>query len=177
MSNNRSLAKNIKLVVLDVDGVMTDGSINISDNGELFKKFYVRDGLGIKLLQDAGIAVAICTGRNSNIVAARAKELSIDWVLQGQLDKRHGLNRICTMAYCKPEQVAYMGDDYPDLCLFPLVGMACAPADAIKAVREKADWVSTQPGGRGAIRELAEFILKAQKKLDYSVKKRFGIEL
>lgn len=175
--NNKSSAKNIKLVVLDVDGVLTDGTINISEQGELFKKFYVRDGLGIKLLQDAGIAVAICTGRTSGIVTQRAKELSIDWVLQGQLDKRQGFSHICAMAYCKPEQVAYMGDDYPDLCLFPMVGLSCAPADAIKVVREKADWVSTQPAGHGAVRELAEFILKAQKKLDYSVKKRFGIEI
>ncbi len=175
--SNKSVAKNIKLVILDVDGVMTDGSINIYDHGELFKKFFVRDGLGIKLLQDAGIAVALCTGRTSKIVNERAKELSIDWVMQGQKDKRQGFNHICALACCQPEQVAYMGDDYPDLCLFPLVGLACAPADAIKLVREKADWVSSQPGGHGAIRELAEFILKAQKKLDISVKKRFGIEL
>ena len=146
----QEIAKQIKLVILDVDGVLSDGCINISGDGEMYKSFYVRDGLGIKFLQDAGIQVAICTGRTSDIVSERAK---------GEKDKRVGFTNICIKADVEPQNVAYMGDDIPDLCLFPLVGLACAPSDAAPIALSKAAWVSKFPGGRGAVRELAESAL------------------
>ncbi len=171
------IAQTIKLVVLDVDGVLSDGTINIGNQGECFKSFYVRDGLGIKLLQDMGIEVAICTGRTSLIVAERAKELGITRVMQGEKDKRVGFAKICEEVGVEPECVAYMGDDLPDLCLFPLVGLAAAPADAQPVVLQKAAWISKASGGRGAVRELAEFILKAQGKFEIAVKKRFDTDI
>lgn len=108
-----AIAKKIKLVCLDVDGVLTDGSIIISGQGELFKQFYVRDGLGIKFLQDCGIQVAICTGRQSDIVIERAKELGITLLMQGQKDKREGLAEICRQAGVSPEETAYMATTFP----------------------------------------------------------------
>ena len=172
-----AIAKKIKLVCLDVDGVLTDGSIIISGQGELFKQFYVRDGLGIKFLQDCGIQVAICTGRQSDIVIERAKELGITLLMQGQKDKREGLAEICRQAGVSPEETAYMGDDIPDLCLFPLVALSCAPSDASVVALKKACWVSRFPGGHGAVRELAEFILKSQRRFEEAVMKRFNTEL
>ncbi len=171
------IAKRIKLVCLDVDGVLTDGSIIVSGEGELFKRFYVRDGLGIKFLQDAGIQVAICTGRSSQIVETRAAELGINLIMQGQTDKRDGLKTICEKAGVRPEETAYMGDDIPDLCLFSLVALSAAPSDAIPLILEKADWTANARGGNGAVRELAEFILKAQNKFSSVVMKRFKTEL
>ncbi len=175
--NTDSILKDIKLVVLDVDGVLTDGSIYTSGNGELFKGFYVRDGLGIKFLQDAGIQVAICTGRTSAIVRERTAELGITLVMQGEKDKREGFARICETAGVNPKNVAYMGDDIPDLCLFPLVGLSCAPKDAQPIVLEKVKWVSKFNGGRGAVRELAELILQKQGKFEQVVQKRFKTEI
>ena len=163
-----AIAKKIKLVCLDVDGVLTDGSIIISGQGELFKQFYVRDGLGIKFLQDCGIQVAICTGRQSDIVIERAKELGITLLMQGQKDKREGLAEICRQAGVSPEETAYMGDDIPD---------SCAPSDASVVALKKACWVSRFPGGHGAVRELAEFILKSQGRFEEAVMKRFNTEL
>ena len=150
-----AIAKKIKLVCLDVDGVLTDGSIIISGQGELFKQFYVRDGLGIKFLQDCGIQVAICTGRQSDIVIERAKELGITLLMQGQKDKREGLAEICRKAGA----------------------LSCAPSDASVVALKKARWVSRFPGGHGAVRELAEFILKSQGRFEEAVMKRFNTEL
>ncbi len=174
---NETALKKIRLVVLDIDGVMTDGSIFINNEGEAFKRFNVKDGLGIKFLQDAGIQVAICTGRCSKIVQERAKELGITLVMQGEKDKREGFARICEQAGCTPEEAAYMGDDYPDLCLFPLVGFSAAPKDASALVLKKVDWVSAHEGGRGAVRELAELILQSQGMLEKVVFARFKTEL
>lgn len=173
----KELINKIRLVILDVDGVLTDGSINISGTGEMYKTFFVRDGLGIKFLQDAGIQVAICTGRISKIVEERAKELGITLVMQGEKDKREGFSRICMLAGVTADQVAYMGDDIPDLCLFPLVGFACAPRNASSIVLDKVHWVSSFDGGRGAVREMAELILTTQNKFKDAVKKRFNYEI
>lgn len=169
--------RNIRLVCLDVDGVLTDGTIVISADGELFKPFFVRDGLGIKLLQDCGIQVAICTGRSSDIVKERARELGISLVMQGQKDKREGLKEICAKAGVTPAQTAYMGDDVPDLCLFPLVGFSAAPKDASALISGAIMWQSSFEGGKGAVRELAEVILTAQGRLKEAVFKRFQTEM
>ena len=121
--------------------------------------------------------MAICTRRTSDIVEERASELGIKLVMQGEKDKRVGFTNICIQANVEPQNVAYMGDDIPDLCLFPLVGLACAPCDAAPIALSKATWVSKYPGGRGAVRELAEFILNSQDKFASVVQKRFGIEI
>ena len=157
-----AIAKKIKLVCLDVDGVLTDGSIIISGQGELFKQFYVRDGLGIKFLQDCGIQVAICTGRQSDIVIERAKELGITLLMQGQKDKREGLAEICRKAGVSPEETAYMGDDIPDLECMRAVGIPVAPADAASEILEAARYVSEYPGGRGCVRDIVEQVLRAR---------------
>lgn len=172
-SEVKQAAKAIKLVVLDVDGVLTDGSIIIGNDGELYKRFNVKDGLGVKLLQEVGIEVAICTGRTSKIVEVRAQELGISLALQGERNKKQALAKICIELGLKAEDVAYMGDDLPDISLFPEVGLSAAPKDAYSLVKKKADWVSKFKGGQGAVREFAEFILHQQSKFKEAVAKRF----
>lgn len=159
-------AAKIRLLVLDVDGVLTDGRIMISGEGELFKSFSVRDGLGIKLLQKAGIEVAILTGRTSSIVARRAEELGMRRVEQGKLDKLPTLRKMLEDMQLEPEALAYMGDDLPDLPCLRIAGLAATPADGNPDLRPFVDFVSAKPGGAGAVRELAERILKAQGKWD-----------
>ncbi|MBM6702984.1 HAD-IIIA family hydrolase [Sutterella massiliensis] len=156
----------IRLVVLDVDGVLSDGSIVISQTGELFKSFNVRDGLGIKLLQRAGIEVAILTGRTSEIVARRAAELGIRQVEQGKLEKRPTLLRMLEALDIRPDELAYMGDDLPDLPCLRVAGFAATPKNGSDALTPYVHWRSSFDGGRGAVRELAERILKAQGKWD-----------
>ena len=159
-----AIAKKIKLVCLDVDGVLTDGSIIISGQGELFKQFYVRDGLGIKFLQDCGIQVAICTGRQSDIVIERAKELGITLLMQGQKDKREGLAEICRQAGVSPEETAYMGDDIPDYEVMQIAGLPACPADAAPEIKQIARYISPFGGGQGCGRDIIEQILRAQGK-------------
>ena len=159
-----AIAKKIKLVCLDVDGVLTDGSIIISGQGELFKQFYVRDGLGIKFLQDCGIQVAICTGRQSDIVIERAKELGITLLMQGQKDKREGLAEICRKAGVSPEETAYMGDDIPDYEVMQIAGLPACPADAAPEIKQIARYISPFGGGQGCGRDIIEQILRTQGK-------------
>lgn len=155
-------AKKIRMLVLDVDGVLTDGSINISNQGECFKKFNVKDGLGIKLLQKAGISIGIITGRTSHIVRARAQELGITVLYQGQRNKIPAWNDLLQKHALQEENIAYMGDDLPDYPLLQRAGLATTPANGISALDAMIHWRSHYNGGDGAVRELAEFILKAQ---------------
>ena len=157
-----AIAKKIKLVCLDVDGVLTDGSIIISGQGELFKQFYVRDGLGIKFLQDCGIQVAICTGRQSDIVIERAKELGITLLMQGQKDKREGLAEICRKAGVSPEETAYMGDDIPDYEVMRACGLPCCPADAAEEIKRISCYISDRCGGMGCVRDVIEQVMRAK---------------
>lgn len=159
------LAETVRMVVLDVDGVLTDGSVFYggTDQGEI-KAFNVKDGLGIKRLIDNGIEVGIITARSSEAVARRMKELSVSIVLQGREDKRQALLEILDAKDISPAQVAYMGDDLPDLGPLGMVGLATCPNDAVKAVLDQADWIAPFPGGRGAVRSLSDFILAAQEK-------------
>ncbi|WP_444995044.1 3-deoxy-manno-octulosonate-8-phosphatase KdsC [Aliikangiella sp. IMCC44359] len=159
-------AKQIKLVICDVDGVLSDGKVYFSNQEDEFKNFNIKDGLGIKLLQRSGIQVAIITGRQSAIVARRAKELGIDIVYQGHTDKRSAFNEITQQLTLKPSQVAHIGDDLPDLPLMQLSGLGICVADGYHFVQQHADWVTSLKGGEGAVRELADLILYAQKKLD-----------
>lgn len=159
-------AAGIRLVVLDVDGVLTDGSIYTGQDGELVKRFYVRDGLGIKMLQAAGIEVAILTGRNSAQTAARAKELGITSVAQGKRFKTDAFHDLLKEHGIDASACCYMGDDVPDIPVIDLAGLATAPADADPLIAERVHWIAPKPGGNGAVRALAELILRAQGKWD-----------
>lgn len=159
-------ARKIKLLICDVDGVLSDGKITFSNNGDELKSFNTKDGQGIKLLQQSDIHVAIITGRQSNIVEHRAKELGIQFIFQGHSDKKAAYQSILNTLSLKPEQVAHVGDDLPDLPLMKMSGLGFSVNDAHFFVKQHADWVTTRNGGDGAVREIADFILKSQNKLD-----------
>ena len=152
----------VRLLVLDVDGVLTDGSIVYSDSGEELKRFHVRDGSGLKLWQHAGMHAAVLSGRSSPAVSRRAAELGITVVLQGRSDKLAALGEILEMTGCTAAQACAIGDDLQDLPLLNAVGVAVAVADACPEVRTMADTTLATPGGRGAVRELVEWLLKHQ---------------
>jgi 3-deoxy-D-manno-octulosonate 8-phosphate phosphatase (KDO 8-P phosphatase) len=152
----------IELLVLDVDGVLTDGGIVYSDHGVEWKKFHVRDGSGLKLWQLAGKRAAILTGRSSSLVDVRAAELGIQPVIQGAADKLAGFQRILEETGFRPEQVGCIGDDLPDLPVLLNCGLAVAVADACAEVRLDAHYVTQTRGGQGAVREAVEWILRCQ---------------
>ena len=174
MERNVKNASKIKLLALDVDGVLTDGSLNIGAEGELFKAFNARDGLGLSCLLRSGVRVAIITGRKSAIIHRRAEELGITELYEGIKDKRKILADLAAAGGLGQEEIAYMGDDLNDLPALLYVGLACAPADAAGLACAPADaapevisassFVAANNGGRGAVREAAELILKAQGK-------------
>ena len=155
-------AANIRLLALDVDGILTDGHIIYGNEGEELKAFNIKDGLGIKLLQKAGVPVAIITGRESAIVARRAGELGISHVIQGREDKRQALEELCRLCSVDITECAYMGDDLPDLGAIKACGLGMTAADASHTVAEAAHWQSQRRGGEGAVREACEFILHAR---------------
>ena len=150
----------IKLLLLDVDGVMTDGRIIYGSDGSETKAFDVKDGHGLKLLQRAGIRVGIITGRQSEIVSRRAAELGIELVYQGAKDKSLPFNEIMQKLNLSPVEIAYVGDDIVDLPVMRKVGFAATVADAADDVKPFADMVTKRPGGRGAVREICDFLLK-----------------
>ena len=155
----RASARDLRLLALDVDGTLTDGSICIGPDGEAMKIFSVHDGFGLALLREAGLELAIITGRQSAIVQARAAELRIAHVRQGVQDKAAELLSLCAQLGLQPHQAGFMGDDWPDLPAMAVAGLALAPANAARPVRERADWVATCSGGHGAVREFAEWWL------------------
>ena len=155
-------AKKIKLIVMDVDGVLTDGGIYIGENGELYKPFNVRDGLGINIALRLGFKFAIITGRKSKQLEIRAKELGINDVFQGKIYKRNAYNNIKEKFGLGDEEIAYVGDDLIDLPIMAQVGFPATVADAPSEVKNYSCVVSDLNGGRGAVREVIEFILKAQ---------------
>lgn len=152
--------KDLQALALDVDGVLSDGRLYYGNNGEELKTFNIRDGLGIKLLQQAGITVAIITGRTSRIVARRAQELGIEHIIQGREDKLSALRELCAQLDLMIEHVAYMGDDLPDRKAIIAAGLGATVADGSDDVKAVADWCSTKAGGAGAVRDLAETWLK-----------------
>ena len=166
-------ARQIKLLICDVDGVLTDGMIYIGNEGELFKAFNVKDGLGIKMLLANGIDVAILTARSSAILQKRASELGITSVLQGQRDKVKGLTELLKDRHLKPEEIAYIGDDLPDYAVIQKVGLAACPSDAVEDIVALSHFKSRFAGGKGAVRELAEFILKSQDKWSHTIDTMF----
>ncbi|MFH7320678.1 KdsC family phosphatase [Desulfurivibrio sp. D14AmB] len=155
-------AREISLLLLDVDGVMTDASILYTDSGTEFKAFSTRDGLGIRLLQEAGVEVGVITARSSEAVRRRAADLGLTHVVQGARDKLVAYERILREQNLQPAQVAYMGDDWLDLPLLVRVGLAATVADAVAEVKAVAHYVTRQPGGRGAVRELCELLIEAR---------------
>ena len=154
-------AAGVRLFLIDVDGVLTDGGIFFDGNGVETKRFHVRDGHGIKMMQRAGIEVGIITGRTSEAVALRAEELGISLVRQGVFDKVAAWREILGEKGISPEESAYVGDDIVDVSLLRQVGFAAAVADAEEYVLSEADYVSSRPGGHGAVREIIEFVLKS----------------
>jgi 3-deoxy-D-manno-octulosonate 8-phosphate phosphatase (KDO 8-P phosphatase) len=156
------LCKSIRLILSDVDGVLTDGSIIIDNAGVETKSFFVRDGLAIKLWQRAGFRFGLITARNSQIVKLRAAELGLDLVRQGSQDKLLVARELFQQTGVAPQEVCYIGDDLPDLPVMWEVGLSVAVADAVLEVREAATWVMREAGGRGAVRELIERLLKGK---------------
>lgn len=156
-------AKNIKLVVLDMDGTLTDGSINISGEGELFKRFNAKDGLGITTAVRHGLPVAVITGRKGAIIQRRAEELGIGGdVLSGISAKKKALQTLADKYNLSLKEIAFMGDDLNDLPALLAAGLSAAPADAVADVKQKAEFIAPHKGGRGAVRDLLELILKAR---------------
>jgi 3-deoxy-D-manno-octulosonate 8-phosphate phosphatase (KDO 8-P phosphatase) len=155
-------AKDIRLLILDVDGVLTDGSLYFGPQGEALKVFHVRDGHGIKMAQRGGIEVALVSGRRSDAAFHRARELGITRFYEGVRDKVAILEELLAALNLTLPQVAAVGDELVDLPLFHRVGLAAAVADAAPEVRAAAHWVTSLPGGRGAVREVCDLLLKAQ---------------
>ena len=155
-------AKKIRMVILDVDGVLTDGGVYIGADGELFKSFNIKDGMGIALWQKDGFKTAIITGRSSKMLEARAAELHITEFRQGCVDKRGAYKDIKEKYGFADDEIAYIGDDLIDLPVMMQVGFAAAPSDAVEEVRERAHFTARCTGGHGAVREILEFIMKSQ---------------
>jgi 3-deoxy-D-manno-octulosonate 8-phosphate phosphatase (KDO 8-P phosphatase) len=159
-------ARDIRLVIFDVDGVLTDGSLFIGDGGEEYKAFNSRDGHGMKMLQKSGVDIGIITGRTSDVVRHRMDSLGIRHVYQGQLDKRPAFEELIAKLGIPAEQVAYVGDDVIDLPILIRVGLAVAVQDAHQLVKQHSHWITPNPGGRRAARDVCEFIMQAQGTLD-----------
>ena len=151
-----SFLTHIKMLALDVDGVMTDGIIYYSPSGDAMKGFSARDGMGISLIRAAGIQTALVTGRRSPMVEQRAKDLHIDYVLQDCSRKLLAMQQLCSEIGLSLDEVAYMGDDLNDVELIANAGFGAAPLDACEEARRSAAFVSAYPGGHGALREFAE---------------------
>ena len=163
-------AARIKLLLMDCDGVLTDGRIWILENGEDQKAFHTRDGLGIDLLHRAGLKSGIISGRTSSALERRAQSLGVSYLWQGRDDKRQAFADTLAQAQVANQEVAFIGDDLTDLPLMVQSGLAIAVADAVAEVRERAHYVTNANGGYGAVREVVEFILKAQGRWDDLIK-------
>ena len=156
------LASTIKAIIFDVDGVLTDGGLYRSDDGQEFKRFHSADGLGMRLLGDAGIKIAVITGRKSNVVRHRCEELQIEHLVQGAKDKLPAFESLCKETGLAAHDFAYMGDDIIDLPVMRRVRLALTVPDANTEVAEVAHWTSSKKAGNGAVREACELILRSQ---------------
>jgi len=173
-SDLQARAKHIKLLLLDVDGVLTDGRLYFSNQGDEFKTFSTLDGHGIKMLQKSGVRVGIITGRTSNLVTKRAADLGIKILVQGREDKWHALQEILSSHPLSLEEIAFMGDDWPDLTVMSRVGLALTPANGHHSVVERSHWQSQARGGEGAVREACDMIMKAQNTFDQLLESYLG---
>lgn len=152
----------VKLAIFDVDGVLTDGRLYFGAEGEVLKVFHVQDGLGLKLLQKSGVAVAIISSRQSEIVLQRLKNLGVKHIFQGHENKLIPFKKILDLLKLTPKQVAYTGDDLPDLPLIQQVGLGICVPNAHPLLKQAASWQTQTPGGHGAVREVCELIMQAQ---------------
>jgi 3-deoxy-D-manno-octulosonate 8-phosphate phosphatase (KDO 8-P phosphatase) len=159
-------AKKIKLLVLDVDGVLTDGKLYFTNNGDEIKAFNSLDGHGVKMLQSSGVTVAIITGRTSHIVEKRAQGLGVEHLIQGREDKLTALEELRQTLPYDYQEIAHIGDDYPDLPLIRRVGLGMTVANAHWVLKQQAVWQSQFRGGEGAVREACDFIMMAQGSFD-----------
>ncbi len=159
-------AKKIKLIVFDVDGVLTDGSLFYGDQGEEYKAFYSKDGLGMKLLMRTGVQIGIITARKSQLVKHRMDSLGIEHLYQGRLDKLNAFDDLLKKLNLSYEQTAFVGDDVVDLPVMNKVGLSITVDDAHPLVKEQAHWQTPLPGGRGAARNACELIMQAQGTLE-----------
>lgn len=162
-------AKNVRLLILDCDGVLTDGKIIYNNHRVESKQFSAKDGLGIKMAQAAGIEVAIITGRTSEILAQRCEDLKIKHLYQDIKNKVKHAEKLLTTLHLDWAQVAYMGDDWNDVPVMRKVAWAGVPTDVFPRIQEEADFISTRRGGDGAVREFIEFILKEQGRFDEAI--------
>ncbi len=160
----RERAARVRLILMDVDGVLTDGRVYMGSNGYDGRSFHVRDGQGIRMGQRGGLLFGIISGRESRVVAERAAELYITEVHQGVYDKSECLGSVLQRLGVQPEQACFVGDDLVDVPAMRRVGLAAAPADAVPEVREAAHYVASRPGGAGALREIVDLVLRASGK-------------
>jgi 3-deoxy-D-manno-octulosonate 8-phosphate phosphatase (KDO 8-P phosphatase) len=156
--------KKIKMLILDVDGVLTDGFVIIDDNGHESKHFNVRDGHGLKMIQRCGIKVVLLTGRQSEVVKHRARDLGIKEIHQKVFNKKEVFAKILKKNKLTADQVAFVGDDIVDIPVLKAVGFSAAVADALDVVKKSVDYIAKEKGGRGAVREISDMLLKAQGK-------------
>lgn len=159
-------AKKIKVMIFDVDGVMTDGGLMIGDDGQEYKTFSTQDGLGLKLLQKSGVELAVITGRSSNVVTKRTESLGIQHVYQGVDDKLAAYNDLIKKLQVNPDETGFMGDDMIDLQPMLRCGLAISVPAAFDNVKARAHYVTTRGGGKGAVREACELIMRAQNAFD-----------
>ena len=164
--NVEKRCRSIELIVSDVDGVLTDGGLVLGNDGVESKRFHVRDGMGIKLWQQAGGAFAIITSRTSHAVHLRAAELGVERVRQGAENKLAAFRELLAAERLEPDKACYIGDDLPDLAPLRCAGVGVAVADACQELRDAAHYVCALPGGHGAVREAIEWILKSQSRWD-----------
>lgn len=170
-SAHRERLRAIRLLALDVDGVLTDGGLFYGDDGQEYKRFQSRDGHGLKMLMATGITVAVITSRTSQVVAHRMSDLGIDHVYQGVQEKRDTCEQLLAAQGLTFEATAFIGDDVVDLPILSRAGFSIAPADAHGAVRDAVQWVASQAGGFGAVREACDLIMAAQDNLESQLAK------
>lgn len=154
--------QSLRLLLLDVDGVLTDGRLYFADSGQEMKCFNTLDGHGIKMLRRSGVEVGIITGRRSQLVQNRARDLGIHLLIQGREDKFVALQEMLNEFPCELEHIAFVGDDYPDLAVMTRAGLSLSVANAHEDVIARSHWQSTRKGGEGAVREICDLILQAQ---------------
>lgn len=155
-------AQQIRLVIFDIDGVLTSGALYLGDDGQEYKAFHSLDGHGIRMLQECGLHAAVITGRKSQVVLHRMQDLGVEIIYQGYRDKRPAFAALLQETKLKPEQIAYMGDDVVDLPVMTQVGLAVAVDNAHTFVKQQADWITSKAGGTGAAREFIELLLQTQ---------------
>lgn len=168
-----ALAKKVKCLICDMDGVLTDGLLYIDNHFNELKTFHIHDGVGLKLLMAAGIEVAVITGSHNAVVDHRMNQLGITHYYKGQLNKQAMYQQLKDKLALEDDQFAYIGDDLPDMIIMRQVGLGVAVANAVHQVKEIAHWQTELTGGRGAVRELCDLILNAQNKMDLAIKDYF----